>query len=223
MSTSVPILAAVVLGLFCPPGDSAHEAGSKRDQNLAQVQFERPPGEVPLEIAEEVKRIETEHRATLNGPVETWRLEPVRHRYEFLLKRASSAAAKDAIERRLAVVARHEEMVRSARTFEMILESSRRRDKQVATTRRTLAELEKPKSRPYAAVGMIQPSSRQVDGHRVFALIGTQGRAIAYLDLPPGLDATPVMSKRVGVRGSVHFDDNLGAKLIAVRDLEPLE
>jgi hypothetical protein len=31
------------------------------------------------------------------------------------------------------------------------------------------------------------------------------------------------MSKRVGVRGSVRYNESLGARLIAVRDLEPID
>ncbi len=233
LPSSVPILAAVVLGLYGPPGDPAPENRSrttvspaktaKRDPEVSRVVLGEEPGEVPAEIADEVKQIEIEHRTMLSGAVESWRLDPVRHRYEFLLKRAVSPAAKHAIERRLVTLARHEEMVRSSRRFEMVLQASRRRDKQVAATRRVLTELEKPQRRPYVAQGLIQPSSRQVDGHRVFALIGPEGRPVAYLDVPPGLDARPVLSKRVGVRGSIHYDETLGAKLIAVRDIESLE
>ena len=64
---------------------------------------------------------------------------------------------------------------------------------------------------------------RQVDGRRVYALIGPEGVPVAYLDIPAGLDARPVLAKRVGVRGSVSYDEHLGSRLIAVRDLEALE
>lgn len=233
MSSCVPMLAAILIGSFGPTGESAHEdrddrpdprpALEKRDDKALPASFEEGPEEMPAEIADEVKRIEIEHRSMLSGPIESWRLEPIRHRYEFLLKRATSDASTEAIRKRLATVARHEEMVRSARQFEALLKASRRRDDQIARARRVLTELEKPQRRPYVAEGLIQPSSRQVEGHRVFALIGPEGRPVAYLDVPPGLDARPMLFKRIGVRGSIHFDENLGAKLIAVRDLEPLE
>ena len=54
-------------------------------------------------------------------------------------------------------------------------------------------------------------------------MIGDEGRPVAYLDVPAGLDARPIVSKRVGVRGSVRYEERLGAKLIAVRDFETLE
>jgi hypothetical protein len=120
-------------------------------------------------------------------------------------------------------VGRHEEIARSARTFQTLLDRSRRRDLAVVMTRRQLAELDRPQRRPFAAEGLVQPSSRQVDGHRVYALIGPEGTPVAYLDVPPGLDARAVLSRRAGVRGSVRYNESLGARLIAVKELEPLE
>ena len=58
-------------------------------------------------------------------------------------------------------------------------------------------------------MGFIQPSVRKVDGHKVFALIGAQGSAIAYLDIPAGLDPEPDLARRVGVRGQAHFSEDL--------------
>jgi len=71
--------------------------------------------------------------------------------------------------------------------------------------------------------GYIQPSSRRSDGHKLFALIGGEGKTIAYLDIPPGLDPDPYLAQRVGVRGQSRFDEDLGTRLISVRDLEALE
>jgi hypothetical protein len=70
---------------------------------------------------------------------------------------------------------------------------------------------------------MVQRSSKEHEGRRVYALIGPEGNPVAYLDIPPGLDARGVVARRAGVRGSVRYDEALGARLIAVRDLEPLE
>jgi hypothetical protein len=178
---------------------------------------------LPTEIAAEVARIEAEHRAVLGGAVEGWRLEPIRARYESLLKRAADPGSIAALHERLDLVGRHEEIARSARTFQTLLDRSRRRDLAVVMTRRQLAELDRPQRRPFAAEGLVQPSSRQVDGHRVYALIGPEGTPVAYLDVPPGLDARAVLSRRAGVRGSVRYNESLGARLIAVKELEPLE
>ena len=62
-----------------------------------------------------------------------------------------------------------------------------------------------------------------VDGHKVFALIGREGKTDAYLDIPPGLDPQPFLASRVGVRGQAHFNEDLGTRLITVRDLESIE
>ncbi|MFO0911061.1 MAG: hypothetical protein U0794_22435 [Isosphaeraceae bacterium] len=179
--------------------------------------------EAPAEVAAEVARIESDHRAILAGPIEEWRLETVRSRYEALLKHANDPAAKAAVQARLDLVTSHEAIGRSARTIQTILERSRRRDAVVEATRRDLASIDEPRRRPFVARGLIQPSSRQVDGRRVYALIGPEGRAVAYLDVPPGLDARQVLAKQVGVRGNVSYSEALGSRLIAVRDIEALE
>lgn len=189
-----------------------------------RVAFEeaRSPGSGTA-LPPEVAAIESEHRAALDQPIERWQFGQIKSRYERLLERSPDPATADAVRARLAVVARHEEIARSARAFRALLERSRRRDQEVALTLHRLAELDQPGRRPFVAEGLIQPSSRLVDGHRVYALIGANGEPIAYLDVPPGLDARPALAKRVGVRGSVRYNESLGSRLIAVKDLEPLE
>ena len=61
-----------------------------------------------------------------------------------------------------------------------------------------------------------------IDGRKLHALIGPDGKTIAYLDIPPGLDVESLGSRRVGVRGAVHYNQDLGTRLITVRDLEPV-
>ena len=78
-------------------------------------------------------------------------------------------------------------------------------------------------ARPYDAEGLMQPSARKINGQKVFALIGPEGTTQAYLEVPAGLDASPLLSRRVGVRGEIQYSDSLRARLISVRDLDPLE
>ncbi|SIO15439.1 hypothetical protein SAMN05444166_2732 [Singulisphaera sp. GP187] len=177
----------------------------------------------PPEIAAEIARIELSHRAILRDSIEHWRLDSIRLRYEALLKRATDSASNQAIQARLDLVARHEAAAESARKFEAILEKSRNRDRKIALYLRRLARAEEPQQRPYDAKGMIQPSSHKVDGQKVFALIGPKGTAIAYLNIPAGLDPSRLTARNVGVRGSVHYNESLRAQLITVRDLEPLD
>lgn len=89
--------------------------------------------------------------------------------------------------------------------------------------RASLARIDRVGRRGYDLEGYIQPSSRRSDGHKLFALIGGEGKTIAYLDIPPGLDPDPYLSQRVGVRGQSRFNKDLGTRLITVRDLEALE
>src|SRR5262249_58523738 len=119
-----------------------------------------------------------------------------------LLKQATDTDSANAIRARLDQLARHEAAAEAARSIEATIDRSRNRDRQLAQYLRKAAAADDPRERPYDALGMIQPSSRRVDGERVFALIGPEGRAVAYLNLPAGLDPSPLLSRRVGVRGT---------------------
>jgi hypothetical protein len=178
---------------------------------------------LPPELAAEVARVEAEHRAAMSGPVDTWRLEPIRSRLEFLLKKAMTPEAVATIQGKLNVLEKHDAIARSARSFRTVLESSRRRDQRAARAAKKLSDVDLPQNEPFALQGLLQPSSRQIEGRRVFALIGSQGAPIAYLDVPPGLDVHRMLAKQVGVHGSTRYSETLRARLITVRDLEPLE
>lgn len=181
------------------------------------------PADLPPAVAAEIAQIEASHRAMLRNPIEQWRLGPIRDRYQALRKHANDPASSQAIQARLDLVARHEEAANAARTIEEIFNRSRERDAKLASDMRRLARVEEPRERPYVAEGMIQPSSRKVEGQKVFALIGPEGTTVAYLNVPAGLDTAPLLARKVGVRGTSHYDGNLRARLIAVHDLEPLE
>jgi hypothetical protein len=183
------------------------------------------PPSWPLEVSQELGRLDGILRVTLaSEPVAQWRFESVRSGYQSLLKRAGDRLdLEEAIRSRLARVTQHEQAARAARTIESILEASHRRDDEVAAARRQLVHLARTRARAYDAVGFIQPSARLVEGRRVFALIGREGKTIAYLDIPPGLDPEPFLASRVGVRGRAHFSEDLGTRLISVRDLESVE
>ena len=181
------------------------------------------PPEIPAELSSEYDGIEADYRNILLQPIATWRLGGIHLRYEALLKRAKEPAAQALIQARIERVSRQEELARSAATFETIVQKSRNRDREVNVALRNLSQVNTVQSTPFTARGLLQKSSRQVEGRRVYSLIGEEGRPIAYLDVPAGLDARPILSKRVGVRGSVRYDEQLGAKVIAVRDFEKLE
>jgi hypothetical protein len=107
--------------------------------------------------------------------------------------------------------------------FEDALERSRRIDHDVALAKQKLARSRTLTERSYDAKGLLQASSRKVDGQKVHALIGPKGVPIAYLTIPPGIPASRLLARKVGVRGEVHFNESLGTRLITVKDLDPLD
>jgi hypothetical protein len=183
------------------------------------------PANWPLEVSHELERLDGIFRVTVaSQPVAQWRFESVRSGYQTLLKRAGDRLdLEEAIRTRLARVTQHEQAARAARTIESILEASHRRDDEVAAARRQLTHLARTRARAFDAVGFIQPSAHLVEGRKVFALIGREGKTIAYLDIPPGLDPEPFLASHIGVRGRAHFSEDLGTRLISVRDLESVE
>lgn len=177
---------------------------------------------LPPEVRAAIDRLDRMHRSILvDQPVARWNLQPVRSGYQDLLSRwGDQPAVEEALRIRLARVTRHEQATVAAREFQEVLARSRHRDAQVASIEKRLAELDLNRTLRYAAVGLVQPSARMVNGHRLHVLVGRQGQTIAYLDMPPGLDVEALGTKRVGVRGTIHYSQELGTRLITVRDVD---
>jgi hypothetical protein len=180
---------------------------------------------LPPEFASELERLDAMHKTIVaSQPIEHWRFEPVRLGYQALLKHTGDRADLDEeIRTRLAGLTQHEQAAQAARAIEAILAKSHRRDQEIAQVRQRMAQLERTRARAFDAVGFVQPSARKVDGHKVFTLIGKDGSTIAYLDIPPGLDPRPLLARRVGIRGQAHYSEDLGTRLITVRDMESIE
>lgn len=177
---------------------------------------------LPPDARAEIDRLDRMHRSILvDQPVDRWNLQPVRAGYQELLTRwRDQPAVDEALRTRLARVTRHEQAAAAAREFQAVLARSRQRDAQVGLLERRLAEVDQKRTVSYAAVGTVQPSARMMDGHPLHVLVGKQGQTIAYLDMPPGLDVEALGTKRVGVRGTIHYRQDLGTRLITVRDVE---
>lgn len=157
-------------------------------------------------------------------PPAQWELNGVRSRLEAVLKSSGSdPRVEEAVRVRLARVTRDEQAAKAARTIESILAESHRRDREVAVERKRIAAVGRSKRRTFSAVGYMQASTEKVDGRKLFVLIGKDGSTVAYLDIPPGLDIERMVAHRVGVRGEPHFNEDLGARLITVRDLEAVD
>jgi len=180
---------------------------------------------LPSDLASEIANVEAIHRAILSDqPIDQWRFETVRARYQAILKRAgANPSVEEAIRGRLARVTQHEQAAEAARTIQTILARSHRRDSQLAAAERRRSRPGRERPRAFSAEGLVKPSARMVEGRRLYSLIGTDGLMVAYLDVPPGLDIEPLLTRRVGVRGVSHYNEDLGARLITVRDVEPIE
>jgi hypothetical protein len=192
------------------------------DPSVASVGPDVRLAALPPGLAARTAPVERLHRAILQQPFDRWQLEPIRQRYRSLLDQETDPAARSLLQTRLDHVARQEALAESARSFETLLAQSRERDREVAHLQQRGVDARTMAREPYDAEGLLQQSSRQVDGQRVFALIGGKGETSAYLLIPPGLDAESCCTRRVGVRGTVRFHDKLRTNLISVRELDAL-
>jgi hypothetical protein len=170
----------------------------------------------------DLKRVDAMLLAETTGqPVEKWRLGPIREAYETLVK--ADPARSRAVDERLKRLEGFEHASKAAQAFVDAAVKARDLDDDFDRMERKLADAERERSRAFDAVGFIQPSSRMLEGRKLFALIGREGSVVAYLDVPPGLDPDALTARRVGVRGRSGYDAELKARLIAVRDLIDLE
>jgi hypothetical protein len=183
-----------------------------------------PPADtlnLPAELTAALTRVEAQHRAILRQPLETWQFDEVERRYQALLTDSLDASGRSIVQRRLAQLRRQQAIARSARQFTDLARESRGRD------RTANGHLEGNDSKPidetpFDAIGMLQASSKEVDGKRVFALIGEDGLTTAYLSIPPGVDTRRFLASRVGIRGQVRYNEPLRNRLIRVTEMESL-
>jgi hypothetical protein len=220
------VIAAERLAAYEPTQEDL-SAVRKRNSSDTQVgqQTSSASEDLPPGIASEIAQVDAMHRAILSGqPIEQWHFETVRARYQAILKRAgASAQAEEVIRERLARLTRHEQAAGSARTIQTILARSHRRDSKVAAAEGRHSATGTVHARAFTAEGLVKPTANMVDGRRLYSLIGADGQTVAYLDVPPGLDIEPLMTRRIGVRGATHYSEDLGARLITVRDVEAID
>jgi hypothetical protein len=139
------------------------------------------------------------------------------------VRKASQARSARADPPARAVKERAEdEMVKTAGEFEAIVRASRQRDVVLSQVRDSLRDLRVADDLAYDAQGLLQKTSRRVDGEKVFALLDREGRVVTYLKIPAGLDTTNLVARQVGVRGKSRFDEELKFRLLDARDIDPL-
>jgi hypothetical protein len=192
------------------------------DRSFLSVGPRIPSGALPDELAANLARVERAHAATLARPIDQWNFDGVRRGYRDLSAASNQPAARAAVAARLRQVERQESASKAAKKFDDALRSSRARDRDLAVLRSKIGRLEQSRPRPFDAEGLLQVSSKQVDGEALFGLIGSSGEATAYVAFPAGLDGSKFMGRRVGIRGQSRYNESLRARLINAQDLEPL-
>ncbi len=199
-------------------------ASLPQTERQVSYQPESSEADLPAEVAAELASIAAMTRSVKAGSVEIWNLDPVRGRYESLLRQFSdNPSVKAVAQPRLDQAIRDIELAKAARRLAQLLQDSGERDAEVERLQRSLTQARSRSDRKYDAQGLLQASSRRYQGQQVHALIGPDGRAIGYLSIPPGVPVSQFLARKVGVRGIVRFDEGLGARLISVRDLEVIE
>jgi hypothetical protein len=201
------------------PSEVVHHAPTEDDDTL--------PENLSPAIASELKSIEARRvQIETSTPIDGWRFDGLRARYQAVLKTVSGERAVESVIRaRLERLTQREQAAKAAATIEAILAQSHNRDGDFAQLRRRLqtSSSKRTRSRAYEAVGFMQSSAQKIDGHKLFVLIGKNGTTVAYLDVPPGLDPEPMLSRKVGVRGAAHYNEELQSRLVTVRDVQPIE
>jgi hypothetical protein len=173
-------------------------------------------------FAADLKRVESMHRSALRQPLESWSLAGVREAYGELLKKHPDAKSREIVNARLARLEKQVAVAKSARALQDRLTKTRALDKDVADVMRRRDAQRASGLAAYDTEGMLQASSKEVDGVKVFTLVGSDGETSAYVILPPGLAAKPYLSRYVGVRGEVRYEESLGAKVVRVTEMEAL-
>jgi hypothetical protein len=185
--------------------------------------------DVPPAILLEVKRIDAIRRELERGtPIERWRFDDLRARYQALLKSLpGEPGAERVIRNRLECLGQREQAAKAAAILQTILAQSHKRDHEIVELRRRLriqtSAAKRTRSKTYQAVGFMQSSAQKYDGHKLYLLVGPNGETVAYLDIPPGLDPEPVIARKVGVRGVAHYSEELQSRLITVSDLRAVD
>lgn len=206
------------------PNEKISQPQYEPPERLVSNRSEAPEPDLPAEVNAELVSIAASVRSIKSGAVERWDLGPIRVRYESLIRQfGDNPSVRAVVQRRLDQIVRDIDLSKTAQRLTRLLQEGDDRDAEVARLQRSLASARSRTERKYDAQGLLQPSSRRYQGQKVHALIGPEGRPISYLTIPPGVPINQFLAKRVGVRGIVHFDAELGARLISVRDLEVIE
>jgi hypothetical protein len=199
-----------------------HELGPI-DPSFFSASPYRAESGVSSDFSQALAKIVSRHQTELRKPIDRWDLAPIEQAYVDLKKTGVESGDRPAIERRLQIVRHQKDAATSASRLSKLVDTSRARDRQIADLQRSAVESTGEIVGDYDVTGLLQSSSKMVDGHRVYSLLGDDGKVVAYVSIPPGLAIQPLLSHRVGIRGEGRFEESLRTRLILVRDVELLK
>lgn len=192
------------------------------DRELVGLGVTQSAANLPPSLEASLRTIETEHKSQLQRPLEAWHLDGVLARYQALLEATGDLSGQAFLRSRIAHVRRQQEAADAARRVRSLLLQGQGRDFQSVPSQPGTGSATWKSEVEHDAIGLLQRSNRIVGGVRVYALIGRDGSAIAYLKMPPGINTERLLAREVGVRGEVGYDGDLRARVIDVRELEVL-
>jgi hypothetical protein len=205
--------------------DGIEYVGTKREPTPGRTAEFTPsrPGRGPAWFRDELASLDSRHRLAVSGPVDHWDLTAIRKGYADLLDRVDDEAARELVASRLRRVDLQREVAAAAAEFQSRLRASRARDDDLGDARRKLDERTAGGRREHAAEGLMQASAETLEGQRLYALFGRDGKLSAYLRIPPTLSTSGLVGARVGVVGSVRYRQGMSVRLIEVRDIDLID
>ncbi len=168
---------------------SSENAGAPNANRVVQTSAPLPAG-----FAAKLSAVDARRKTQERLSIEQWRLEPILAEYRSLLDQAADASSASLVRSRIRQTQREIELSNSARSFDDQLANSRQRNQQVESIIRTAEKSSVGKPTKYSAEGVLQPTSRMVDGQKAYALIARDGTVAAYLTLPPGLSPNALVA-----------------------------
>jgi hypothetical protein len=195
------------------PGESAPPARGKV-QNVSQ------PAAVPDARIDDPEALRREFRGVLAQPLENRDFRNLIERAESSLRAAKAPETRGALEVLLGELGIQERVASAARRFHSAVAKTRKVDRGISN--RAIDPFA-PRPR-HDETGLLGPSDKQLNGIKVYVLYSNEtGKVLAYLQLPPGINADGLVGRVVGVDGTFSYSESLGARVMEVRDVEAID
>lgn len=178
------------------------------------------PAPVPDARFDDPDSLRREFRGLLAQPLEERDFRSLIERTQASLKSAKAPEAREALEKLSGELEIQERVASAARRFHSAVTNTRKVDRGIAGR-----PADPLAPRPaHDGLGLLLPSSKAINGTKVYALVDEPTGAIsAYLQMPPGIDADALVGRMVGVDGDLSYNEALGGRVMTVRDVEAVD